>query len=126
MREFKDLSFSIIGACFRVHARLGPGLLESVYESVLADDLSSNMKVERQVPVPLVVDGKHFDVAFRADLIVEDSILLEIKSVPALDKAHFKQTLTYTKILDYRLGLLINFGSDKLEIKRIVNKLSEK
>lgn len=123
MRELNDLSFLIIGACFRVHAKLGPGLLESVYEPLLADDLTSNnAKVERQVPVPLIVDGKRFNVAFRADLIVEKSILVEIKSVKALDQTHFKQALTYTKILDYRIGLLVNFGADKLEIKRIVNR----
>jgi GxxExxY protein len=89
----------------------------------LADELKAeNLRIRRQVAVPLVVDGKRFKEGFQADIVVNDSILLELKSVQVLDRTYFKQTLTYTKILDYRLGLLINFGTDKLEVKRIVNR----
>jgi len=101
-------------------------LLESVYESVLAYELKKRgLTIDRQVPVPVVYDDLRFEEGFRADLIVDKAVVVELKSVEILAPVHSKQLLTYMKLLDYRLGLLLNFGSPILKdgIKRIVNHL---
>ena len=119
-----DLSGVIIGAALRIHSKLGPGLFESVYEAILTRDLQRlGHQVESQKPVPLSFEGLEFENAFRADLIVDGKILIEIKSIQTIAPVHIKQALTYLKLLDLRLGLIINFGEDQLKhgIKRVVN-----
>lgn len=109
---------------YHLHVEAGPGLLESVYEVVLAKMLSEkSLKVARQVPVPIELMGMQFQEGFRADIIVEDCFLIELKSVTALTSLHAKQTLTYLRLLNLPLGLLINFGAATFKegVKRIVN-----
>ena len=118
----------VVDAAFQIHKRLGPGLLESVYEVVLAHVLKSRgMKVERQVPVSIVFDGMKFDEGFRADLIIEDKVIVELKFVEHVIPIHKKQLLTYLRLSDKRLGLLINFGSELIRdgISRVVNGLKD-
>jgi len=118
----------VVDAADKVHKALGPGLLESVYEAVLAKELEKrSLKILRQVPVPIDVFGLNFDEGFRADLIVEDLVLLELKSVETLQSVHAKQVLTYLKLKQLRLGFLLNFGSYLMKdgIKRIVNGLED-
>ncbi len=121
-----EIARQIVDAAFHVHCALGPGLLESVYEAVLARELEKRgLKVERQKAVPIRYEGMQFDEGFRADLVVEDAVLVELKSVEQLARVHSKQVLTYIRLLDYRLGLLINFGAPVIKegIRRIVNRL---
>jgi len=118
----------IVDAAYQIHRRLGPGLLESVYETVLAYKLEKRgLKVERQVPVPIVYEGISFNEGFRADLIVEDKVIAELKSVETVAPVHKKQLLTYLRLADKRLGLLINFGAELIRdgISRVVNRLNE-
>lgn len=122
--HINELSGIIVDASYKIHTTLGPGLLESVYEAVLQRELMRRgLKVRRQVPVPIKYESMTFDEGFKADLIVEDCIVVELKSVEQLAPVHFKQTLTYCRLLDYRLGLLINFGAALIKdgIKRIIN-----
>ncbi len=122
--KINEVSRIIVDAAYKIHTTLGPGLLESVYEAVLVRELTRRgLKVRRQVPVPIRYEDMEFDEGFRADLIVENCIVVELKSVEQLAPVHAKQTLTYCRLLDYRLGLLINFGSVLIKdgIKRIIN-----
>ena len=124
--EENEVATIIVDAAYHVHKELGPGLLESVYEVVLAHVLKKNgVKVERQVPVAIVFDGIKFNEGFRADLIVEDKVIIELKSVETIKSVHKKQLLTYLRLTDKRLGLLINFGSELIKngISRVVNRL---
>jgi len=121
-----EIAKIIVDAAFQIHKRLGPGLLESVYEVILAHVLSRRgLKVEKQVPVAIVFDGIKFNEGFRADLIVEDKVIVELKSVEKVLPVHKKQLLTYLRLTDRRLGLLINFGSELIRegISRVVNNL---
>ena len=121
-----SLSRSILDAAFLVHTRLGPGLLETVYEIVLAYELrKQGFAVERQISIPIRYDGLIFDEGFRADLVVENLVLVELKSVESLTGVHPKQVLTQLRFSGLRLGLLINFGEAHLKngIKRIANGL---
>jgi len=121
-----EIAKIIVDAAFQIHKRLGPGLLESVYEIVLAHVLKKRgLKVERQVPVAIVFDGIKFDEGFRADLIVDEKVIVELKSVENIVPVHKKQLLTYLRLSDKRLGLLINFGSELIRdgISRVVNGL---
>ena len=122
------LSKAILDAAFRVHTATGPGLYESVYEVVLAHELrKAGLKVERQVPIPIQYDGLVFDEGFRADLVVEDAVIVELKSVESLAKVHSKQVLTQLRLGGKRLGLLINFGEVHLKngIVRIANGMPD-
>lgn len=126
IEDLNSISGAIVDAAFHIHRTLGPGLLESVYEVVLAHELEKRgLKVERQKPVPIQFEGIRFDEGFRADLIVEKCVIVELKSVEELSRVHTKQLLTYLRLLDYRLGLLINFGAPVIKdgIRRIVNRL---
>jgi GxxExxY protein len=126
VKEINELSGTIVDAAFHIHTKLGPGLLESVYETILAKELENRgLLVERQKSVPVIFEGIVFEEGFRADLIVEKQIIIELKSVEQITPVHSKQLLTYLRLLDYRLGLLINFGAPLMKdgIKRIVNKL---
>ena len=124
--NINEISGMIVDAAFKVHSTLGPGLLESVYEAVLEKELlKRGLRVRRQVPVPIRYEDLTFDEGFRADLIVEECIVVELKSVEQLHPVHAKQVLTYCRLLDFRLGLLINFGAALLKdgIKRVANGL---
>jgi GxxExxY protein len=117
-----------VDAAFRIHTTLGPGLLESVYQPVLAYELGRRgLRAVSQQKVPVVYDGIRIDTGFRADLVVEDKVIVEIKSVEVLLPVHKKQLLTYLRLADKRLGLLINFQVALIKdgITRIVNGLEE-
>ncbi len=118
----------VIEAAITVHRELGPGLLETVYEVILARELSDRgLKVDRQVPVAITYKGIRFDEGFRADLIVEGKVILELKSVERVSAAHKKQVQTYLRLTGCKLGYLLNFGEDvmKTGITRCVNCLEE-
>ncbi len=117
---------AVVDAAVQVHRELGPGLLESVYEAVLAHELSERgLRVERQVPVAFEWRGMRFNEGFRADIIVDGCVLLELKSVERLHNAHRKQVLTYLRLTGMKLGYLINFGEALIRngITRTVHQL---
>jgi GxxExxY protein len=121
-----DITGSIVDAALQIHKDLGPGLLESVYESVLAKALARRgLRVERQKPVTFNYDGMTFEDGFRVDLLVESQVVVELKSVENLAPVHSKQLLTYLRLLNLPVGLLINFGAGTLKegLHRIVNRL---
>jgi GxxExxY protein len=122
-----EISKIVIGAAIKVHSKLGPGLLESVYEHTLSYEIKENygLKVRRQQGIPVVYDEINFEIGFRADLIVENKVLIELKSVEKIHDVHKKQVLTYLKLTELKLGLLINFNESLLKngITRIVNNL---
>jgi GxxExxY protein len=123
-----EIARIIVDAAYKIHTTLGPGLLESVYEAILAYELEKrNLRVARQQPVPVAYEDVKLDLGFRADLIVEDKVIVELKSVERTAPVHKKQLLTYLKVADRRLGLLINFGAPLIKqgITRIVNRLPE-
>ncbi len=118
----------IVDACFKIHTSLGPGLLETVYEVILQRELQQRgLVVSRQVPVPITWEGIVFEEGFRADLLVNALVIVELKSVEKLAPVHGKQLLTYLRLMDLRLGLLVNFGEElmKTGIKRVANGLLE-
>ena len=121
-----ELAKIIVDAAFQIHQETGPGLLESVYEILLADGLErKGLNLERQTPVPILFRGRSFDEGFRADLVVNDRVIVELKSITALQDVHKKQLLTYLKLTGIKLGLLINFGEALIKngITRVVNGL---
>jgi len=121
-----ELAKIIMDASFNIHRDLGPGLLESVYEIILARKLeAAGLNVQRQAPVPITYDGLQFDEGFRADIIVNNAVIIELKSVEQMKPVHAKQLLTYLRLTGYKLGLLINFGENLLKdgFKRVVNGL---
>lgn len=123
-----DVTSIVIDASVTLHRDLGPGLLESVYEAILARKLMRRgLDVRRQVAVPLRYEGLEFKEAFRADIVVEDQVILELKTVERLHDAHKKQLLTYLKLSGMEAGLLLNFGSALMKngIVRIVNDFDE-
>ena len=114
MRE-NDVSMIVLDRCIAIHSKLGPGLLESAYERILEYELQkAGLDVERQLALPVVWDGRQFDDSFRADLVVERCVLIELKSLQKLAPIHFTQLTTYLRVTNYRLGLLINFGQPTL------------
>jgi GxxExxY protein len=122
------ISKEIVDAAYKLHTRLGPGLLESVYEVTLSYELKRRgLQVVRQVPVPLRYEGICFEEGYRLDLVVEDKVIVEVKSIEAILPIHKKQVLTYLRLLDKRLGILINFNEELIRdgITRIVNGLDE-
>ena len=123
-----DISREIVDTAFQVHTKLGPGLLETVYEVIMAHELKKRgMHVERQMPVPIEYDDLKFEEGFRADLVVNGLVVIELKSVDKLAKVHKKQLLTYLRLMDRKLGLLINFGENLIKdgISRVVNGLDD-
>ena len=119
-----EIARQILDAAFAVHSKLGPGLLESVYEVVLAYELKKRaLTAERQKPMPIVYDNIRFDEAFRSDVVVNGKVIAELKSVEALLPVHAKQLLTQLRLSGLKLGLLINFGEAHLKngIKRVIN-----
>ena len=123
-----EVAKQIVDAAYRVHTSLGPGLLESAYEAVLAYELEKRgLRTVRQQAVPIVYQGTRIEMGFRADLIVEDSVIVEIKSVEAIAPVHKKQLLTHLRLADKRLGLLINFNVALIKdgITRIANGMPD-
>ena len=123
-----EIAKHIVDAAFRVHTSLGPGLLESVYEAVLAQELTRRgLHAERQQALPVVWENVHLEAGFRVELMVENEVIVEIKSVEAIAPVHRKQMLTYLRLANKRLGILINFDVDLIKdgIARVVNGLAE-
>ena len=119
-----DISFKVRGILFDIYNKLGPGLYESVYEEILAHELKKvNLRFSRQQALPVIWEDIKMDQGFRADIIVENKVIIEIKSVEGIFNVHNKQLLTYLKVSELKLGLLINFNDVPLFIKRIVNNL---
>lgn len=121
-----EISYKIRGAIFKVFKTLGPGLLESVYETTLAYELEKEgLYVRTQVPFPVVYDDIKMDLGFRADLIINDKVIIEVKSVENLSEVHHKQVLTYLKLTGLKLAILVNFNTDDINesIFRKVNRL---
>lgn len=119
-----DIAEIIVDACFKIHTTLGPGLLESVYESVMVYELQKRgLSVVRQLALPVVYDGIVLDEEFRIDLIVEDLVIVELKSVEIVVPVHKKQLNTYLRLSGKKLGLLVNFGANLIKdgITRIAN-----
>ena len=124
MRDIEELASLAVDAGLKIHKELGPGLLESFYESVLAHNLHrSGLSVERQKPIAIEYDGVIFSEGFRADLVIENSLIVEVKSVERLAPVHGKQLLTYLRLMKQPLGLLMNFGCATFRegVKRVVN-----
>lgn len=124
MMRIDEISAIVVDEAIGIHRELGPGLFETVYETILAGRLEARgLKVARQVPVPLEYDGKFFDAAFKIDILVEGSLVLEIKAVEQLGKAHARQLLTYLRLLKQPVGLLLNFSGATMKegIRRMVN-----
>lgn len=118
----------VVDTAIQIHRQLGCGLLESVYEAVLEKKLSEKgLDIKRQVAIPIVFDGFRFDEGFRADIIIENKVILELKSVESVNNAHKKQLLTYMKLSGKKLGFILNFGADLMKngIVRTVNGLAE-
>lgn len=121
-----DIAKIVMDKAFHIHRNLGPGLLESVYETILATQIQHlGLDVRRQVPIPIEFEGVTFDEGFRADLIVNDKVIVELKSVEKTQPVHSKQLLTYLRLTGCKLGLLINFGEHLMRdgFKRIANGL---
>jgi GxxExxY protein len=121
-----EISKIIVNTCYNIHVKLGPGLLESVYEEILFHELIKNgLRVERQKAIPVIWDHIKMEIGFRADLIVENKVIIELKSVEVIAPVHLKQVLTYLRITGLKLGLLINFNDQLIRegITRIVNNL---
>lgn len=121
-----EISFKIRGAIFEVYNAFGPGLLESIYEAALVKELKSRgINVVRQKPIPVFYKGEELGMGFRSDLLVEDKVIVEIKSVEQLHKVFFKILLSYLRLSDIKLGILVNFNVDKIEdgMHRMVNNL---
>jgi GxxExxY protein len=128
MADVEELARLTIDCGLRIHMDLGPGLLESVYEAVLARKLGSHgLKVDRQVPIAIEYEDLAFGEGFRADLLVEDRLIVEVKSIDRLMPVHGKQLLTYLRLAGHSLGVLLNFGGATFRegIKRIVNNHTE-
>ena len=124
LKRIDEISGDVLDVSLRIHRELGPGLLESVYETVLAGKLTQlGYSVDRQRPIDIQFDGMRFEAAFRIDLLVNERVLIEVKSVERLGAAHAKQLLTYLRLTKQPLGLLINFGGATLKegFRRLVN-----
>jgi len=121
-----EIAAIIVDISFKVHSSLGPGLFESVYEAVIAYELDQcGLRVDRQKPIPVTWNGVRLDQGFRADLIVDEKVIVEIKSVEAISPVHFKQVLTYLRLTGLKLGILVNFNESLIKngLHRIVNNL---
>ena|SRR5688572_3737268 len=121
-----EISYAIRGAIFKVFQALGPGLLESAYLKILSYELTkSGLNVRQQVELPVIYDNQHLEAGYRIDLLVNEKVIIEIKSVENLAEVHHKQVITYLKLSGKKLGLLVNFNSSRIEesIFRKVNNL---
>ena len=123
-----EIASQIVDAAYKIHTKLGPGLLESAYQAILEYELhKQRIRLEVEVPVPIKYESVALDIGFRTDMIVEDLVIVELKSVEQIAPVHKKQLLTYLRLTDKHLGLLINFGAPLIKdgITRVVNKLEE-
>jgi len=126
VQEENRIAREVVDAALKLHRHFGPGIYESVYEPVLIYELGKrNLTTRHQTPVPLVYEGITFDIGFKTDVVVNNLVILELKSVEKLEPVHFKQLLTYLRLTGLRLGLLINFGENLLKhgIHRVANDL---
>jgi GxxExxY protein len=124
--DIDELTYLIRGACFEVHKELGPGLFESVYEAALIFELKNlGITVDSQIDLPVLYKENKLDIGFRIDLLVENEIILEIKSIESLQNVHKKQLLTYLRLANKKIGYLVNFNAEFLKAKesmiRIIN-----
>ena len=122
-----EIASNIVDAALKIHKALGPGLLESVYEATLCYELQKRgLRVEKQVALPVYYENVKLELGFRVDLKVHDKVIIEIKSIEALAAVHRMQLLTYLRLMDLRLGLLINFNVELIKdgIQRVVNRLA--
>ena len=127
MKDLEELAKTSVDCGFRIHRELGPGLLESVYEAILANGLArTGLLVERQKPLPISFEGIELNEGFRVDLLVEGKLIIEIKSVERLVPVHGKQLLTYLRLAQQPLGLLMNFGGETFKegVRRVANNYS--
>ena len=123
-----EIAHQILDSAYRVHSKLGPGLFESVYEAALAYELAQRgLNVSRQFPIPVIYESIQIEAGFRADLLVEGKVIVELKSIEAIAPVHQKQLLTYLRLSNTRLGLLLNFNVPRLKegITRLVNHLPQ-
>src|SRR5262249_25973050 len=123
-----EIARQIVDAAYKIHTKFGPGLLESAYEAMLTHELRKRgLRVETQKPIPIIYEGVTLEIGFRADMVVEDKVIVELKSVEEIAPVHKKQLLTYLRLADKRLGLLINFGEKLIKdgISRVANGLAE-
>ena len=119
-----DISYKIRGSIFKVYNNLGPGLLESVYEAALAFELKKEgLDVRTQVALPAMYEDTQLDLGFRIDILVNDLVIIEVKSIEKLLDVHHKQVLTYLRLADKKLGILVNFNTDKIS-KSIIRKVN--
>jgi GxxExxY protein len=128
MHRENEIATTIVDVAYQIHRTLGPGLLESAYEAIMVHELKKRgLGVAVQVPVPVVYESVRLDTGFRADLIVEDSVIVELKSLEKVAPVHRKQLMTYLKLAGKRLGLLINFGDELIKdgVTRIVNGMPD-
>lgn len=124
MADVDSISADVVNEAIRIHRELGPGLFEGVYETVMAGALArKGYKVDRQRPVDIHYDGMRFEAAYKIDILVEDSLIIEVKSVERLNGTHAKQLLTYLRLMNQPLGLLLNFSGETMKegIRRLVN-----
>jgi GxxExxY protein len=124
LKPINKLTREVIGLAMRVHSALGPGLFETVYEIVLVGKLvEAGYNVQRQVPVDINFEGTHFPNAFKVDILIEDRLIIEVKSIAALLPVHSKQLLTYLRLRNLQVGLLLNFGGATMAegVARVVN-----
>ncbi|MFO7892659.1 MAG: GxxExxY protein [Longimicrobiales bacterium] len=124
LRELNELADRVLDIAFEVHREVGPGISESVYEEVMEYEINDDgLYVERQKPIPFDYKGLSFPKAFYADLVVENSLVIELKVASAISTGHVKQTLTYLRLGRYRLGLILNFGAPYMKdgVKRVIN-----
>ena len=123
-----EIAKIIVDVLYKIHIEFGPGLFESVYETIVAYELENThgLKIRRQIPIPVIWKDKKMELGFRADLIVNEKVLVEFKCIEALAPVHFKQILTYLKLTNLKLGLLVNFNEELIKngINRVVNNLN--
>jgi GxxExxY protein len=123
-----EIATEIVDAAYHIHETFGSGMLESAYQAILTHELNKRgLQVRSEVPIPIVYDGIQISTGFRADMIVEDKVIIELKSIECILPVHKKQLLTYLRLADKRLGFLINFGGNLIKgnISRIANGLEE-
>ncbi len=121
-----ELARIVVGLCLKIHRTLGPGLLESVYEEIVCFELTKvGLNFKRQYGISVVYEDVKMDLGFRADIIIEDKLIIELKSVEEVSPVHYKILLTYLRLTDIKLGLMVNFNVDLIKngIKRVVNNL---
>lgn len=125
MDDFNDIAYQVIGCTMNVYQKLGPGLLEAVYQKALSIELDNKcLLFENEVPIDVVYDGFNLGLGYRMDILVENTIILELKSVSQLEKVHFKQLQTYLKLANKPLGYLINFNTDKFTIGNSIHRIT--